>query len=128
MDKVFKALADPSRRQLLDRLAPARLLLPSGHTHAIAYSANETPRVSARVQEFYGLNQHPAIADGKQPLLVELLSPGHKPVQLTQDLPGFWRGSYDAVRKDMKGRYPKHFWPEQPWDARATTVTKNKMT
>lgn len=124
---IFQSSLDYAQRQLLDRLAPARLLLPSGHTHAITYNANETPRISARVQEFYGLNQHPAIADGKQPLLVELLSPGHKPVQLTQDLPGFWRGSYDDVRKDMKGRYPKHFWPEQPWDARATTVTKNRM-
>ena len=123
---ALQARLDYAQRQLLDRLAPVHFMLPSGHTHAIDYSA-ETPRLAARVQEFYGLNQHPAIADGRQPLLVELLSPAHRPVQLTQDLPGFWRSSYAEVRKDMKGRYPKHFWPEEPWSAPATTVTKNRM-
>ncbi|MET0379235.1 MAG: ATP-dependent helicase HrpB [Spongiibacteraceae bacterium] len=124
---ALQALLDYGQRQRLDQLAPARFLLPSGHTHAIDYSAEVAPRLAARVQEFYGLNQHPSIADGRQPLLIELLSPAHRPVQLTQDLPGFWRSSYSEVRKELKGRYPKHFWPDEPWAAAATTVTKNRM-
>ncbi len=124
---ALQSLLDYGQRQRLDQLAPARFLLPSGHTHAIDYSAEVAPRLAARVQEFYGLNQHPSIANGRQPLLVELLSPAQRPVQLTQDLPGFWRSSYADVRKDMKGRYPKHFWPDEPWAAAATTVTKNRM-
>lgn len=125
---ALQSRLDYPQRQLLDQLAPARFELPSGHSHAIDYNAESAPRLAARVQEFYGLNRHPAIADEKQPLLVELLSPAHRPVQLTQDLPAFWRSSYAEVRKDMKGRYPKHFWPEEPWSAPATTVTKNRMS
>jgi ATP-dependent helicase HrpB len=124
---ALQSRLDYSQRQLLDRLAPARFVLPSGHAHTIDYRAASAPRLAARVQEFYGLNRHPAIADGRQPLLVELLSPAHRPVQLTQDLPAFWRSSYAEVRKDMKGRYPRHFWPEEPWCAPATTVTKRRM-
>ena len=93
-------------------------------THAIEYG-DGPPRLAARVQEFYGLDQHPSAAG--QPLLLELLSPARRPVQVTQDLPGFWRTSYQDVRKDMKGRYPKHYWPEQPWSAPATTSTKKHM-
>lgn len=124
---AMQSRLDYPQRQQLERLAPARFMLPSGHSHAIDYSAPLAPKLAARVQEFYGLNQHPAIADGRQPLQVELLSPAQRPVQLTQDLPGFWRSSYGEVRKDMKGRYPKHFWPDEPWCAPATTVTKNRM-
>jgi ATP-dependent helicase HrpB len=113
--------------QELERFAPERFTLPSGHSHAIEYAAAGPPRLAARVQEFYGLERHPAIADGTQPLLLELLSPAHRPVQVTQDLPGFWRNSYPEVRKEMKGRYPKHFWPDEPWAAPATTVTKKRM-
>jgi len=73
--------------------------------------------ISARVQDFYGLTRHPAIADGQVPLTVSLLSPAQRPVAVTKDLPGFWTGGYIDMRKDMKGRYPKHDWPEDPANA-----------
>lgn len=117
---------DYALQQQLERLAPARYALPSGSAHRIDYGAEGGPKLAARLQEFYGLDHHPAIADGAQPLLLELLSPAQRPVQVTRDLPGFWRGSYPEVRKEMKGRYPKHFWPDQPWSAVATTATKKR--
>jgi ATP-dependent helicase HrpB len=125
--QLLRQRLDYPLQQQLERFAPAQFTLPSGLSHAIEYRAEGPPRLAARLQEFYGLNQHPSIAEGRQPLLLELLSPARRPVQVTQDLPGFWRGSYPEVRKDMKGRYPKHFWPEEPWAAPATTVTKRKM-
>jgi ATP-dependent helicase HrpB len=122
---LLRARLDYAQQQELARLAPERLLLPSGATHAIEYRVGEPPRLAARLTEFYGLDRHPVI--GGEPVLLELLSPAHRPVQLTQDIVGFWRGSYPEVRKEMKGRYPKHFWPEEPWAAPATTVTKKRM-
>ncbi len=80
--------------------------------------------MSIRVQELFGLDRHPAIAGGKVPLLLELLSPAHRPVQVTRDLPNFWRGSYAAVRSEMKGRYPKHPWPDDPLTAAPTRRAK----
>jgi ATP-dependent helicase HrpB len=80
--------------------------------------------LSIRLQELFGLDRHPAIAGGKVPLLLELLSPAHRPVQVTRDLPNFWRGSYAAVRSEMKGRYPKHPWPENPLTAVPTRRAK----
>jgi len=121
---ILQARLDYPQQQALERSAPASYRLPSGLTHAIEYG-DGPPRLAARVQEFYGLDQHPSAAG--QPLLLELLSPARRPVQVTQDLPGFWRTSYQDVRKDMKGRYPKHYWPEQPWSAPATTSTKKHM-
>jgi ATP-dependent helicase HrpB len=121
---LLQSRLDYPLQQQLERLAPARFALPSGASHRIDYGAEGGPRLSARVQEFYGLDRHPAIAD--EPLLLELLSPAQRPVQVTRDLPGFWRGSYPEVRKEMKGRYPRHFWPEQPWSAPATTATKKR--
>jgi ATP-dependent helicase HrpB len=122
---LLRSRLDYAQQQELARLAPERLQLPSGATHAIEYRIGEPPRLAARLTEFYGLDRHPTIGD--EPLLLELLSPAHRPVQLTQDIVGFWRGSYPEVRKEMKGRYPKHFWPEEPWAAPATTVTKKRM-
>jgi ATP-dependent helicase HrpB len=122
---LLRARLDYARQQELARLAPERLQLPSGAAHVIEYRIGEPPRLAARLTEFYGLDRHPIVAG--EPLLLELLSPAHRPVQLTQDIVGFWRGSYPDVRKEMKGRYPKHFWPEEPWAAPATTVTKKRM-
>lgn len=124
---LLQARLDYDRRRELDRLAPAQFALPSGREHPVDYSGEGPPRLAARVQEFYGLDRHPAVAGGAEPLLLELLSPAQRPVQVTQDLPGFWRSSYQEVRKDMKGRYPKHFWPERPWEAPATTTTRRRM-
>lgn len=107
----------------IERLAPARYTLPTGNTAALDYRENDVV-LSARVQEFFGLTQHPAIAGGKVPLLVELLSPAHRPIQTTRDLPGFWAGSWADVRADMRGRYPKHLWPENPAEAAPTSRAK----
>jgi ATP-dependent helicase HrpB len=122
---ILRAGLDYAQQQQLAQLAPERLQLPSGASHPIDYREDGPPRLAARLTEFYGLNQHPSI--GGEPLLLELLSPAYRPVQVTQDLPGFWRSSYPEVRKEMKGRYPKHFWPEQPWSAPATTTIKKRM-
>jgi ATP-dependent helicase HrpB len=107
----------------LDTLAPTHFDAPSGSRVPIRYDA-ERPVLAIRVQELFGLDRHPAIAGGTIPLTVELLSPAHRPIQTTQDLPGFWRGSWADVRSDMRGRYPRHVWPENPLEAQATSRAK----
>jgi ATP-dependent helicase HrpB len=104
--------------------APVHFNAPTGTRALIDYAADGGPKISIRVQELFGLAQHPAIAGGKVPLLIELLSPAQRPVQMTRDLPGFWRGSYAAVRSEMRGRYPKHPWPEDPLHAAPTRRAK----
>jgi ATP-dependent helicase HrpB len=123
---MLQGLLDYPLQQRLEREAPARLTLPSGCSHAIRYRPGQPPRLAARLQEFYGLDRHPLVGRG-EPLLLELLSPAQRPLQLTRDLPGFWRSSYVEVKKEMRSRYPKHFWPDEPWLARATTRTKRGM-
>ena len=112
------ASAGHDRREL-DRLAPARMELPSGSRLAIRYEGDE-PTVEARLQECFGLMETPRVAGGRVPVVMTLLSPAQRPVQVTKDLAGFWRGAYQLVRKDMRGRYPKHYWPEDPFAAVAT--------
>lgn len=107
----------------LDTLAPTHFAAPSGSHVPIDYEG-EKPTLSIRVQELFGLSTHPSIANGAVPLALELLSPAHRPIQLTGDLPGFWRGSWADVRADMRGRYPKHVWPEDPLSAEATNRAK----
>jgi ATP-dependent helicase HrpB len=107
----------------LDRLAPTHFTAPTGQTHPIRYDGDE-PTMSIRVQELFGLKEHPRIGGGRLPLLLELTSPAHRPIQTTRDLPGFWAGSWRDVRADMRGRYPKHEWPENPADANPTTRAK----
>ena len=94
-------------------LAPTHFDAPSGSRVPIRYDG-ERPVLAIRVQELFGLDRHPAIAGGTVPLTLELLSPAHRPIQTTRDLPGFWRGSWADVRSDMRGRYPKHVWPDDP--------------
>jgi len=113
----------PLKRRL-DAEAPTHFEAPTGSRVPIDYDSEGGPKISIRVQELFGLNRHPAIAGGKIPLLIELLSPAHRPVQMTRDLPGFWRGSYAAVRAEMRGRYPKHPWPDDPVAATATRRAK----
>jgi ATP-dependent helicase HrpB len=112
----------------LDAEAPTHFEAPTGSRVPIDYEAEGGPKIAIRVQELFGLNRHPAIAGGKIPLLIELLSPAHRPVQTTRDLPGFWRGSYAAVRADMRGRYPKHPWPDDPVAASATRRAKPRKS
>lgn len=111
----------------LDRLAPTHFTAPTGQNHPIRYDGAE-PVLSIRVQELFGLKTHPAIGGGKLPLVLELTSPAHRPIQTTRDLPGFWAGSWRDVRADMRGRYPKHPWPEDPAEALPTTRAKPRGT
>ncbi|MBB3644543.1 ATP-dependent helicase HrpB [Rhizobium sp. BK619] len=111
----------------LSRLAPTHFEAPTGHRHPIQYEGEE-PVLTIRVQELFGLKQHPAIAGGRLPLLLELTSPAHRPIQTTRDLPGFWAGSWKDVRADMRGRYPRHPWPERPEEALPTTRAKPRGT
>lgn len=111
----------------LDRLAPTHFTAPTGQNHPIRYDGAE-PVLSIRVQELFGLKTHPAIGGGKLPLVLELTSPAHRPIQTTRDLPGFWAGSWKDVRADMRGRYPKHPWPEDPAQALPTTRAKPRGT
>jgi ATP-dependent helicase HrpB len=115
-------------RRRLDNEAPTHFAAPSGSSVPIDYEAEEGPKLSIRVQELFGLDRHPSIAGGRVPLVVELLSPAHRPVQVTRDLPGFWRGSYAAVRTEMRGRYPRHPWPDDPRAAPATRRAKPRGT
>lgn len=117
-------LLDWSARQALDRDAPTHFTAPTGNRHAIAYDGEHTPSVSLRVQELFGLKTHPAIANGRLPLTLFLLSPAGRPIQVTRDLPQFWSGSWADVRADLRGRYPKHPWPEDPAHAEATARAK----
>jgi ATP-dependent helicase HrpB len=125
---AISALLPWNLKRRLDTEAPTHFAAPSGSSVPIEYDAEEGPKLAIRVQELYGLDRHPSIAGGKVPLVVELLSPAQRPVQVTRDLPGFWRGSYAAVKADMRGRYPRHPWPDDPLTASATRRAKPRGT
>ncbi|HEY6519505.1 MAG TPA: ATP-dependent helicase C-terminal domain-containing protein, partial [Roseiarcus sp.] len=114
-------------RRLNDE-APTHFQAPTGTAAAIDYEAEGGPAIALRVQELFGLNEHPALAGGRIPLTLHLLSPANRPIQITRDLPGFWRGSWAAVRSDLRGRYPRHFWPEDPAAALPTARAKPRGT
>ncbi len=118
---------DYAQQQYLNKQFPKRLALPSGTSAQLTYSAEKTVVLSARMTELYGWTLHPAVAQQQLPITVELLSPAGRPIQTTQDLPRFWQGSYKEVQKEMKGRYPRHYWPDDPANAQATTRTKKRM-
>lgn len=115
-------------RQEMDRLMPSHFEAPTGSRVPIDYSADGGPAIEIRVQELFGLDRHPAIAGGRVPLTLVLTSPAHRPIQTTKDLPGFWRGSWKDVAKDLKGRYPKHPWPDDPLGAEPTRRAKPRGT
>jgi ATP-dependent helicase HrpB len=115
-------------RARLEREAPTHFEAPTGTLLAIDYEAEQGPTIAVRLQELFGMNIHPSVAKGAVPLVLELLSPAHRPVQVTRDLPGFWRGSYAAVRSDLRGRYPRHPWPEDPASAMPTRRVKPRGT
>lgn len=123
LEQGLKALIPWDRQADLDRLAPPRLSTPLGSA-AIDYAAEGGPRVDIRVQELFGVTRHPTVGGGAVPLTLALLSPARRPVQVTRDLPGFWAGSWTAVRAEMRGRYPRHPWPEDPAAAAPTTRAK----
>ena len=122
-DAITALLPWPLRKRL-DAEAPTHFTAPSGSHVPIDYEAEEGPKLSIRVQELFGLARHPTIAGGRVTLVIELLSPAHRPVQVTRDLPGFWRGSYSEVKTEMRGRYPRHPWPDDPLSAPATRRAK----
>jgi len=126
LSDAVMAMVPWNLRRRLDAEAPTHFTAPSGSHVPIDYEAEQGPTVSIRVQELFGLAKHPAIAGGRVPLVIELLSPAHRPVQVTRDLPGFWRGSYSQVRAEMRGRYPKHPWPDDPLAAIATRRAKRR--
>ena len=115
-------------KQRLEAEAPTHFEAPTGNRHAIDYEGAGAPSLTIRVQELFGLKQHPSIAGGKLPLTLNLTSPAHRPIQITRDLPGFWAGSWSAVKADMKGRYPRHPWPDDPANALPTARAKPRGT
>jgi ATP-dependent helicase HrpB len=127
LEQGLRSLVPWDRQRDLDRLAPPRLETPLGSA-AIDYGAEGGPRVDIRVQELFGVTIHPSVGGGRTPLTLALLSPARRPVQVTRDLPGFWKGSWAAVRAEMRGRYPRHPWPENPAEAPPTNRVKPRGT
>ncbi|UBB27487.1 ATP-dependent helicase HrpB [Pseudoxanthomonas japonensis] len=126
--EALKSPLDWSLRQRVDALAPTRIIVPSGMERRIEYAHGQPPVLAVKLQELFGLAETPRIADGRVPLTLHLLSPGGRPLQVTQDLRGFWERTYPEVKKEMKGRYPKHPWPDDPWTAQATHRAKPRGT
>ena len=128
LDQALHGLLPRSLRQRLDAEAPTHFEAPTGNRYALDYEGAGAPALHIRVQELYGLKEHPAIARGRLPLTLYLLSPAHRPIQITRDLPGFWSGSWAAVRADMRGQYPRHVWPDDPANATPTARAKPRGT
>ncbi|TPG10804.1 ATP-dependent helicase HrpB [Sphingomonas oligophenolica] len=125
LNDALRTLLGWDSLRTIDRLVPADFTSPAGSTHRIDYAAEAGPTVELRPQALFGLAEHPTIGDARTPLVLSLTSPAGRPIQTTRDLPGFWAGSWRAVAKDMRGRYPRHPWPDDPAAASATLRTKN---
>lgn len=121
---ALKAMLSWEQQRLLDERAPVSIAVPSGNRAALDYTAGDQPVLAVKLQEMFGLADTPVIADGRIKVLLHLLSPARRPVQITQDLKGFWNNAYQQVKKDLKGRYPRHPWPDDPWNAVPTRRTK----
>jgi ATP-dependent helicase HrpB len=131
--EVLKARVDWSLRQRIDALAPVRMIVPSGMERRIEYLIDDdgspaSPVLAVKLQELFGLSETPLVAEGRMPVTLHLLSPAGRPLQVTQDLAGFWARTYPEVKKEMKGRYPRHPWPDDPWNALATHRAKPRGT
>ncbi|GAB4069742.1 ATP-dependent helicase HrpB [Ancylobacter sonchi] len=124
LGRALPGLIDWELARRLDAEAPTHFEAPTGSRLAVDYAAEGGPTISVRVQELFGLGEHPALAGGRVPLVLALLSPAHRPIQVTRDLPAFWAGSWKDVRAEMRGRYPRHPWPEDPASAEATRRAK----
>ena len=123
---VTNSLLNYQQQQLLTQLAPEKIKVPSGSLIQIQYRNNDIPILAVRLQEMFGCEDTPTICDGRQPLLIHLLSPGFKPVQVTSDLKNFWKNTYFEVKKELKGRYPKHVWPDNPLEESPTNRAKKR--
>jgi ATP-dependent helicase HrpB len=128
LQTALHALLDWTMQRRLDVEAPTHFEAPTGSQVAVDYEAEGGPVLAIRVQELFGLSTHPALANGRVPLVLHLLSPAHRPIQITKDLPGFWKGSWASVKTEMKGRYPRHPWPDDPAAAAPTTRAKPRGT
>jgi ATP-dependent helicase HrpB len=128
LGQALAGLLSYAEQQTLDALAPKSLTVPSGMTRAINYDDPSGPVLAVKLQELFGLSETPRIAAGRMPITLQLLSPGGKPVQVTKDLKSFWNNTYSDVKKEMKGRYPRHPWPDDPWNAPATHRAKPRGT
>ena len=124
----LRALLPYELSRRLEAEAPTHFVAPTGSSVPVDYEAEGGPAIALRVQELFGLSRHPALAGGRVPLTLHLLSPAHRPIQITRDLPGFWKGSWSGVRADLRGRYPRHFWPEDPASAAPTSRAKPRGT
>jgi len=113
-------------QQELDQIAPTHFKVASGSRIRLRYRPGESPILAVRIQEMFGCKETPTVAGGKLPVLIHLLSPAQRPIQITSDLAAFWRTTYRQVKKELAGRYPKHYWPENPLEARATNRAKPK--
>ena len=127
LTEPLRALLSWDQTQTLDHLAPSHYETPMGRRVPIDYDG-EAPSIEVRLQEMFGVTRHPVVGATLLPLRVTLTSPGHKTIQVTMDLPGFWRSSYADVRKDMRGQYPRHPWPEDPTRAEPTLRAKPRGT
>lgn len=125
--EILQNQLDWSLQSQLLKLFPKRIKVPTGNQYTLDYGADGSVNLSVKMQEVYGLTTTPTVANGKIPVVITLLSPAGRPLQKTQDLVGFWQGSYKDVQKEMKGRYPKHYWPDDPANAQATNRVKSKM-
>jgi ATP-dependent helicase HrpB len=128
LSNALSAMLDHAQRRLLDAQAPESLLVPSGQSRRIEYAAGEPPVLAVKLQELFGLADTPHVGGGRIPVTLHLLSPAGRPIQVTQDLKGFWERTYPEVKKELKGRYPRHPWPDDPWTATATHRAKPRGT
>jgi ATP-dependent helicase HrpB len=128
LGNALERLLPFGQRQRIDQLLPSHFEAPTGNRLPIDYAGDNGPTLSVRVQELFGLDRHPSVGGGRIPLLLVLLSPAHRPIQTTRDLPGFWRGSWKEVVRDLKGRYPKHPWPDDPLSAAPTARAKPRRS
>jgi len=115
--EILRGLLDWNRQQEMDRAAPTHIPVPSGSRKRLEYKPGEPPVLAVKLQEMFGLHDTPAVCNGRVPVMIHLLSPAQRPVQVTQDLRGFWQRTYQEVKKELKGRYPKHYWPDDPFSA-----------
>lgn len=127
LSSCLMELLDWQQRQILDNELPTNYTVPTGSRITIQYFHDKPPVLSVRMQEMYGEQQNPVLAKGRVPVVIELLSPAHRPLQITQDLAAFWQGTYREVQKEMKGRYPKHLWPDDPANTAPTRRVKKQM-
>ncbi|HET8554031.1 MAG TPA: ATP-dependent helicase HrpB, partial [Rhodanobacteraceae bacterium] len=127
LSQALAAMLDYPQRQALDTLAPVALEVPSGRTHKLDYGGDDPPVLAVKLQELFGLSDTPHVANGRVPVTLHLLSPAGRPIQVTRDLKSFWERTYPEVKKELKGRYPKHPWPDDPWTATPTHRTRRHL-